>query len=277
MPQLFSLPGADARPGAPAAIALHCSGATGRQWRALAASLGEHYAVLAPDLIGSGATPHWSGERPFSLAEEARPIIAALSARRARVHLVGHSYGGGVALRVAAERPDLVASLTLYEPSAFHLLKDSEVGGQAALEEIVGVAGDVEWGLVTGDYRRAAERFIDYWNGDGAWAATSPELQAGMLRYVPKAALDFRALIEEPTPASAYRSFDFPVLLLCGSEAPAPTRMVASGLAAMIPSAVRAVIDGAGHMGPVTHAETVAEAMAAHVRRAEARRRRLAA
>src|SRR6266516_1098475 len=37
----------------------------------------------------------------------------------APVHLIGHSYGGGVALRVAVERSNRIASLTLYEPTAF--------------------------------------------------------------------------------------------------------------------------------------------------------------
>jgi pimeloyl-ACP methyl ester carboxylesterase len=86
-------------------IALHCSGSSGRQWRRLAETLGGQYAVVAPDLFGSGSNGHWSGERSFKLADEAAPVIDIIDACQAPVHLVGHSYGGAVALRVALARP----------------------------------------------------------------------------------------------------------------------------------------------------------------------------
>src|SRR5262249_54735694 len=104
-------------------IALHCSGSSGRQWQRLAETLGEQYVVVAPDFFGSGARSHWSGERPFNLAGEAARVIDITDAHDAPAHLVGHSYGGAIALRVAFSRPPRVASLALYEPVAFHLLK----------------------------------------------------------------------------------------------------------------------------------------------------------
>ncbi|TMH69675.1 MAG: alpha/beta fold hydrolase, partial [Betaproteobacteria bacterium] len=54
-------------------VLLHCSGSSGAQWRALAAQLGEHYRVLAPDLIGYGAAAPWSGSE-FCLAQEAAAV-----------------------------------------------------------------------------------------------------------------------------------------------------------------------------------------------------------
>lgn len=41
---------------------------------------------------------------------------------------------------------------------------------------------------------------------------------------------DFRALIEEPTPRSAYRGLKFPVLVMRGEHTPAPTRIIANDL-----------------------------------------------
>jgi pimeloyl-ACP methyl ester carboxylesterase len=89
-----------------------------------------------------------------------------------------------------------------------------------------------------------------------------------MVRYVPKACLDFHALFEEDTPRSAYRAFRFPVLIMSGEFAPAPTRVVAEGLADLIPSAVHARIAGAGHMGPCTNAEAVNARILAHIGKA---------
>ena len=109
-------------PAAPV-IALHCSGGTGRQWHRLAASLAPR-AVLAPNLYGTLAVGPWSGEARFRLGDEAQPILDWLFPDSGKVHLVGHSYGAALALHVARRLPDRVASLSLYEPTAFQLLRD---------------------------------------------------------------------------------------------------------------------------------------------------------
>jgi pimeloyl-ACP methyl ester carboxylesterase len=74
---------------------------------------------------------------------------------------------------------------------------------------------------------------------------------AGIDPLVPKAPLDFRALIEEPTAAGSYRKLDFPTLILRGQHAPLPTRMIARGLASLLPANRLITIKGAGHMGSV--------------------------
>src|SRR5690606_36303793 len=129
----------------------------------------------------------------FSLSHEAEPILARIDAHQGPVHLVGHSYGGGLALHVAALRPERIASLGLYEPSAFHLLKSFGLRGQAALREIEQIASAVGQGLLTGAYRLAAITFVDYWNGAGAFAALRCEQQDELTAYVWKAVLDFHA------------------------------------------------------------------------------------
>ena len=108
----------------PVVIALHCSGADGSQWRKLSAALAPDFAVVAPDFIGANGAVAWHGQRQFTLADEAKRILSVIEASHEPVHLVGHSYGGAVALRVAMARPSCIASLSLYEPSAFHLLRE---------------------------------------------------------------------------------------------------------------------------------------------------------
>jgi len=120
--------------GAPV-IALHCSGAGANQWRQLGETLdtlntdNTRYSLIAPEHYGCDSVGPWSGERAFTLADEAARTVGIIDRQRGKVHLVGHSYGGGVALRAALERPHDVASITLYEPSAFHLLKSMGAHG----------------------------------------------------------------------------------------------------------------------------------------------------
>lgn len=239
-------------------VALHCSGADSRQWRQLAAALAPPFELLTPDFYGTESRPQWPGDHAFTLADEARPILEVLDGLEEKVHLVGHSYGGGVALHIARARPAAVASLTLYEPSAFHLLK-AEGGAQTpCFREISRVAEACAEGLASGDYRRAAAGFVDYWGGSGTWTALKPSLQEALLRWLPKAPLDFRALMQEPGELDDCRGLHFPVLILRGSLAPAPTATVAMLLAGALPDCTLEVVAGAGHMGPVTHAEEVA-------------------
>lgn len=262
------LPGIGTPDKLPSVIALHCSGSAGRQWNKLALALKDCFPLIAPDLIGAGATPHWSGERHFTLADEAARIIDIIDARDGPAHLVGHSYGGAVALHVAHARPARIASIALYEPCAFHVLRWLGPDGEIALAEIQSVAGKIARDVTDGDYRTAAARFVDCWNGVGAWAGMKPESQAELLRYVPNAPREFRALFDEPTPLAAYRRLACPVLLMRGELAPMPTALIAHALFSVMPRAVIETIPGAGHMGPFSHAERVSEMIAAHALRA---------
>ena len=99
-------------------VLLHSSASSGAQWRSLCAPLAERFTALAPDLYGYGASDPWPGRAAMTLADEVAPLEALLARRPGPVHLVGHSYGGAVALRLALRAPTL-RSLTLIEPVAF--------------------------------------------------------------------------------------------------------------------------------------------------------------
>lgn len=249
-------------------IALHCSGADGGQWRKLAAVLGLRFEVFAPSFIGCPDTGPWTGERAFTLADEARAVIGLVDELAAPVHLVGHSYGGGVALKVASARPSAIASLTLYEPSAFHLLRQLGARGDSALDEIEAVAEEIGAGLVSGAYQAAAAHFVDYWNGAGAWAALRPSVRDALMRWLPKSTLDFRALIEDTTPIASFGRFTCPVHVIRGQYARGPSRLIAHELIRTMPHATLDVLPGAGHMGPVTHPTDVNACIAGYIRAA---------
>lgn len=251
-------------------IALHCSGAGAGQWRALADVLGARHPLIAPEHYGCESTGPWTGEHAFTLADEAERTIEIIDRNDGSMHLVGHSYGGGVALRAAVERPDRIASLTLYEPSAFHLLRAMGERGASALSEILAITATTAEGVTSGNYRGAANSFVDYWSGRGAWTALRPPVQAALTRWMPKAPLDFQALINEPTPMGVYARLPFSVLIMRGEHAPLPTRLIADTLSTAIPAARLSVVAGAGHMGPLTHASEVNAMIARHVTETDA-------
>jgi pimeloyl-ACP methyl ester carboxylesterase len=155
--------------------------------------------------------------------------------------------------------------MVLYEPSAFHLLRQLDERGAKAHDEIAGLARRVGHGIVTGEYRDAAATFVGYWNGPGAWDAMRPSAQNALIRWAPKGPLDFQALLDDPTPLTAYSALTFPVLIMRGEHAPAPSRIVTECLSELLPSSRLVIVDGAGHMGPITHASEVSALIAEHV------------
>jgi pimeloyl-ACP methyl ester carboxylesterase len=86
-----------------------------------------------------------------------------------RVCLVGHSFGGAVAMKAAAELGDRVEKLILLEPNPFYLLGQN--GRQEAFAEIASLRDCIKQSGASGDWAVAAETFSDYW---GAWVPGNP-------------------------------------------------------------------------------------------------------
>ncbi|NMG76223.1 alpha/beta fold hydrolase [Aromatoleum diolicum] len=231
-------------------VLLHSSGSSGAQWRALAERLGARYRVIVPDLYGYGDTADWAGRRPFGLECEAEIVLALLARGTGQAHLVGHSYGGAVALHIASQRGDLLRSLTLIEPVAFHLLRGTDA---PALAEITEVAERVARAIARGEYVAGFGGFVDYWSGPDAWAAVPADRRRVMAARLPKVALDFHATVNEPIRLEDLRSMAVPTLLLQGTSSPLPTRRICERLAHTLPDAKLTSIPGAGHMAPLTH------------------------
>lgn len=103
-------------PSQPAQIlCVHGLTGHGRRWESLAEKYLPEFAVLAPDLIGHGRSS-WAA--PWTLEANVEALAALLDAEGgAPVLVVGHSFGGAVALNLAAARPDLVSGLVLLDPA----------------------------------------------------------------------------------------------------------------------------------------------------------------
>jgi pimeloyl-ACP methyl ester carboxylesterase len=240
-------------------ILLHSSASTGAQWRSLSAQLSACYRVLTPDLQSSGR-----------LADEAE-MVRSLMHPGSQVHLVGHSYGGAVALHVALRYGGWLRSLTLIEPVAFHLLRENEALDAAAFAEISALAARVTRALIDGDVEGGMARFIDYWSGPGAWAALPPAKRVALAGRLAKVALDFQAAFAEPTRLQDFWALFMPVLVLQGAASPLPTRRICGQLARVLSDARIEVVEGAGHMLPLTHGDLVNASVAAHLQRCDAR------
>jgi len=199
----------------------------------VAAALAKHYRVFAPDLVSGDA------------AEDGQRVLALVDAQAgpdARFHLVGHGYGGIVALEIARRQPARVIDATLYEPTCFDLLAD-----RADREFIARVTRAVELLAARGLDAGAARMFHDFWHGPGAFDAKEQSAQFALAAQVQRLLPELRVAREK---TRDYAGVTVPVKLLGGSRSFGLTRRVLEALAAVLPVATLGWIDG-DHMAPV--------------------------
>jgi pimeloyl-ACP methyl ester carboxylesterase len=238
-------------------VLLHSSASSGAQWRALAGQLSDRYRVLAPDLYGYGASADWPGHAAFTLAHEAEIVHALLDQVGTQAHLVGHSYGGAVALHAARTRGGRFHSLVLIEPVAFYLLADRA--------EIALVAESVRRGVASGDYMGGCREFYEYWSGPGSWDDVPAAKREAMAPLMAKVAIEFHAAFNEPAGLADHRRIAVPTFIVLGERSPQPTRRICELLAATLRDARLRIVEGAGHMSPLTHRDAVNALVAEHL------------
>lgn len=214
------------------------------------------FRVVAPDLYGYGQSPPWSNGRSLTLADEIRLLEPAFRAAGDRFHLVGHSYGGAIALLAALARPERILSLSLFEPVLFSVLF-SQDPAQPGAREIAAVSEDTTLAVERNDLDGAAERFVDYWMGKGAWANTPEKRRPSIASGMRKVKAEWGALCDEPTSVDELSRLSVPTLFMVGTESPASTRGIAGILTGALPQVTRIDFDGVGHMAPVTHADRI--------------------
>src|SRR5262245_65154527 len=135
-------------------------------WAPAIDALKPKFRVVAPDLIGYGRTESWVDGHDFT-ADDELCLLEPLLPRGAPVHVVGHSYGGLVALHLALAGRIALRSLTLIEPVAFFLLPHA--GAHEAWSEIRELGDGYAQRIASGETEAAWRQFIDYRAGRGAW------------------------------------------------------------------------------------------------------------
>ena len=233
-------------------ILLHATLSASIQLAALARLLSAWGPVLALDRRGSGESVV-PVPRQLDVAVHVADVSALLDAERVAAGiLVGHSYGGVVALEAAARLAGRVRAVVAWEPP-YGPLADAVTRVAFAA---VGTA--TERAFASGGAVAAAAAFLDGVAGDGTWAALPDRARAFLAAQGDGAFADAALTGLDPDGLSCVAA---PVTVLAGTASEPFYAPIARAVVAHIPGARLVTFEGLRHPAPITDPEPVAAAI----------------
>lgn len=233
----------------PVIVLFHSSLSSSKQWWFLQSKMQLQYRIINVDLMGYGDAPKVTDEKTYCFDHEVERVLDVLSYYDiSAYHLVGHSFGGALALKLAVQKPSSVLSLSLFEPVAFHLFDKDSLEHQEAVTFSTNVLKKEPY--------QAAEVFTNYWNKPGFFVGLPQKMQTLMAADMPKVNLDFQALMAEHYTLKEVSQIQAPVLLMKGEKSTHLAHEIIKLLSQALAD-VKLVSFDAGHMAPVSHGESV--------------------
>ena len=228
----------------PTVVFLHGGFMDRRSWDHQLASFARQFRVVRYDIrpFGESSRP----EKPYSVPDDLLRLLDHLKVDRA--HLVGHSFGGGVALDFALLHPDRVDRLVLVA---------APPGGFAPPEDERKLAGAVFAAVKNGD-DAIVKAWLDHpmWTVSRARPAVMKELEASTRRNLAPFRMAFAPYVPVTPPAvERLASVRAPTLVIIGDRDMPSIRQSAELEAKQIPGATLKIVAGADHALPLGWAD----------------------
>ncbi len=231
-------------------------------WNAVATPLAAHYRVLVPDLRGHGWTPAPPGSQ-FTMAELEEDVLRLLDQKGLEsVHLVGHSAGAFLALRIALDHPERVRSLILVSGAAYcdqHTRSVIDRWWSTYAEEGAdGLALRLLKDLYYPDWVEAHMEFVD-------------ELYEDVNQRDFTAAVAWGRALKTFDELNSIAAIRRPTLIVQAMDDQVMDASHGRILRQTIPGSLIRIFAQTGHMIPVERPTELAEALSEHVQRAESK------
>ncbi len=235
-------------------VALHCTGGNAGQWKNIARHVGNELRIVAPNFVGVGRTEEASNDSHQRLEADIAVVQTVINEQPGPVHLMGHSYGGHIALNIATRLQESPKSLILIEPAvpggnSEDRFKINTTSVQSTVRDLV--------------------EFFDRTGTDGGWSSIPEARRAKLVADRSSLAAQINAIVETHLPDVRQIGGRMPCLIISGADTSLEIDEHCHRLFQMIDGAERVLVPGAGHMLPITHAKQVAESLLAHLKKVD--------
>jgi len=235
-----------------ATLLLHSTGIGSIQWMRFARRLKDRRCFI-PDFMNYPPSESWKGEGPPDWQVDLEACRALVLSQDEPVDIVGHSYGGHIALHLAHDHPDRVRRLALHEPIAWGIFQSAgpeemQIAFQNLRERFF-----PEPPLSPEEWLR---KFVDYWNTPGEWDRLGERRKENWRVRFLKIHHEVKHLCFDPYDLEHWASIQTPTLLTVSENATAE-EAVACQLLADKMGAAQCVETPGGHLAPITHSAAV--------------------
>ncbi len=240
-------------------VFVHGSFANSQSWKKIRKLMVEQVITFAIDLPGHGNCPAPHDYDDPKITTEFASIKAQLDGKinwEDGIHLVGHSYGGVVALGAAMTGALPVKQLTLFEPVDVSVLP--VFGETKAVEQIDAFVH----GYLTAYANKednVFSRVIDFWGGEGSYDQLPSHIIEQMIPMTRDNIRHWHMCKANGKPIEEYRCLDIPVTLVHGSKSNDVAKAICASLHRNLPQSALHEIEGASHFMITSHARESAE------------------
>jgi pimeloyl-ACP methyl ester carboxylesterase len=242
-------------------VLVHGSWGDHHNWDAVVPGLARSFRVFTYDRRG-----HSQSERvptQGSIEEDVADLAAFIVTNGlAPAHVVGNSFGAGIAVKLAASQPGLFASLSIHEPPLIGLIQDHPM--MPGIRQRMNVVVET---LKSGDAESGARQFVENLAlGPGMWDKLPPETRQTFVFNAPTWVDE----MNEPESVMSVdlerlRAFKHPVLLSEGDQSPPFFAVILGKIASALPQAQRHLYRGGGHVPHLTHPDEFVRVVAGFI------------
>lgn len=240
-------------------VFIHGSFANARSWKKIIGKLDQNTSNIAINLPGHGGAPDPQDFLHPSLEPEIMAIRSKLNETGVLengLHLIGHSYGGVVALGITMSNALPVKKLTLFEPVDVSVL--SVFGEIAAASDVRQFMQEYQAAIKIGEFNACA-RVIDFWGGEGSFDQIPEHIQKQMNEMTKNNLRHWEICKNNGKLPGEYQNLQIPVTLVHGSKSNSTAINICTSLNNNFPNSKIQVIDSASHFMITSHSNECAK------------------
>lgn len=263
----------DERGAGPTVVLVPGSCSTGAAWRSVMDAWNGRFRCVTTSLLGYGGTAERRSAHDTSISYEAEAVEEVIRKAGGPVHLVGHSFGGLVALAVALRDRVSLRSLVVIEAPAVGLLgQDEDRHHDRAFRRMT----ETYFAAHAAGEAQAIAAMINFYGGAGTFASWPARVREYAVATTRVNIRDWASAYGFAPSAAELGAVETPVLVLRGGKSHPAVRHANAVLAARLARAACITVAGAAHFMTATHPNHVAGLIAEHVLAADSEPRRRA-